>query len=224
VFVCFIFFLISLLVEVGHKWYTFQVCINTCRLQKSSLNTALPRFFQYFKKTIVSYKYSSTCYEKEYGIAWRTSQLPNHYEHTIILGPWIDTTAGLSILPLISHVTQVIVNELWFYVLTCTLQFSPHWRTMMNILKSTMVPHIAAVLHRNNKMHFIHSHPHCTLLPFVIHAYLHLYIMVDKKHYDAKMHTTSNMECLHCYARFFFWLHTAFLRKWKWFLPYIHQS
>jgi hypothetical protein len=115
-----------------------------------------------------------------------------------------------------SHTTRTLVSSL-----TCSLQFSPHWRTVMNILKSAMVPYIAALLHRNNKMHFTHSHPHCTLIPFVIHAYSHLYIMVYKKEYDEKMHTTSNMECFHCYARFIFSLHTAFLKEVR-MVPSIH--
>jgi hypothetical protein len=113
-----------------------------------------------------------------------------------------------------SHTAWTLVS-----LLTCTLQFSPHWRTVLNILKLGMVPYIAAILQRNNKMNLTQSHPHYTLLPSIIHAYSHLYIMVSKKHYDVKMHTMSNMEYSHCCTWFFFWRHSAFLSKVKWFPP-----
>jgi hypothetical protein len=188
VFLCFISFVLALLSEVGQKRYTFQVRINTW---KSHRNVSYYRSLHWTRHHLDS----SNIYKKNHSLL----QIIKHlfpkwichsmtyitiskplwtYNHTGPLNRYNCWTCHIasSIHCHTSHTTRTLVSSL-----TCSLQFSPHWRTVMNILKSAMVPYIAALLHRNNKMHFTHSHPHYTLIPFVIHAYSHLYIMVYKQ-------------------------------------------
>jgi hypothetical protein len=201
VFLCFISFVLALLSEVGQKRYTFQVRINTW---KSHRNVSYYRSLHWTRHHLDS----SNIYKKNHSLLQIIKHLfPKGIWHsmtyiTISKPLWTYNRTGplnryncwtfhiaSSIHCHTSHTTRTSVSSL-----TCSLQFSSHWRTVMNILKSSMVPYIAALLQRNNKMHFTQSHPHYTLLPFVVHAYSHLYIMVYKKHYNVKMHTTSNME------------------------------